>query len=207
MEVLKNVLIKEVDGSKQGDKVFIVDNVPKELLYHKVIKLMVDYTNAQQPLVPEFEMDDRGRKKPTGAMVDELLPGIELSQTGDGGYVFHTALNEAYARLQTIDRYIHAKMPVAERIPTRIPYSTQPGVLTAGPRPLSDLPRVVLPEPVSPPVKAVQVAVAPTPVLNDAAPSKKGRKPMTEDQKTAARERMARARAAKKPKDEPVVTE
>lgn len=195
MEVLKNVLIKEVDGSKVGDKVVYIDNLPKSLLYRKAVKLMVDYTTPQQNLVPEFNLDERGRKIPTGVTVDELLPGIEISQTGDDAFVFFTALNESKLRLQDIDRHIQNNVPVAERVQPRIPYSSQPGVMTASPRPLNQIPRVVLPEPVSPPSKDVQVA-APSPVL-EAPKSKKVRKPLTEAQKQAARERLAQARAAK----------
>lgn len=195
MEVLKNVLLKEVDGSKMGDKVIYVDNLPKSLLYTKALKLMVDYTNPQQNLVPEFELDERGRKIPTGAKVDELLPGIELSQTGDEAFVFFVQNNEGKARLLEIDRYIQSVVPVSERIPARIHYSSQPGVMTAAPRPLSQIPRVVLPEPVSPPVKTVQVAAS-SPVL-EKPKAKKTRKPLTEQQKQAARERLAKARAIK----------
>lgn len=195
MEVLKNVLIKEVDGSKVGDKVVYIDNLPKSLLYRKATKLMIDYTNPQQNMVPEFTVDDRGRKIPTGATVEELLPGIEISQTGDEAYVFFMQYNEARARLEDIDRFIQQTMPVAERVQPRIPYSIQPGVMTASPRPLSQIPRVVLPEPVSPPAKAVQAA-APSPFL-EAPKARKARKPMTEQQKLAARERLAKARAVK----------
>lgn len=197
MEVLKNVLIKEVDGSQIGDKVVYVDNLPKSLLYQKALKLMVDYTTPQQNLVPEFELDEKGRKIPTGAKVDELLPGIEMSQTGDNAYVFFTAYNEAKGRLQDIDRYIQQTMPVAERVQPRIPYSSQPGVMSAAPRPLSQIPRVSLPEPVSPPSKDVQVNPTTSPVLKEP----KVRKPLTDAQKQAARERMAKARAAKDAKN------
>lgn len=193
MEVLKNVLIKEVDGRKDGDKVFIVDNLPKSLLYTRAKKLVVDYTNPQQNLVPCFTIKD-GRKVETGEMVDEILPGIEVSQTGDEAYVFFTSINESKARLQEIDRYIQNNVPIAERVAQRIPYSSQPGVMTASPRPLSQIPRVLLPEPVSPPSKDVQVNAAASPVLERA---KKERKPMSDEQKAAARERMAKARAMK----------
>lgn len=195
MEVLKNVLIKEVDGSRLGDKVFIIDNLPKSLLYKQAIKLMVDFTTPQQNLVPEFQLDERGRKIPTGAKTDELLPGIELSQTGDGGYVFFVQNNEGKMRLADIDRYLQATMPVSERVPVRIPYSSQPGTLSASPRPLDQLPRVVLPAPVSPPSKDVQAA-APSPSSSPLVAPKQ-RKPMTEEQKAAARERLNKARAAK----------
>jgi hypothetical protein len=199
MEVLKNVLLKKVDGTSSGDKVLFVDNLPKSLLYRKAIKLMIDYTNPQQNLVPEFELDDKGRKRPTGAKYDELLEGIELSQTGDESFVFFVSNNEAKKRLEDIMRHIQANVPTAERLPDFIPYSSQPGVMTASPRPLSQIPRVLLPEPVSPPVQTVQ-AVAASPVIHTApAPvQKKVRRPMTEEQKAAARQRMAVARASKK---------
>lgn len=196
MEVLKNVLIKEVDGGKNGDKVVFVDNLPKNLLYRRAIKLMVDYTNPQQNLVPAFELNDRGVKIPTGEQFDELLPGIEISQTGDEAFVFFVNMNESRMRLEDIDRYIQGNMPVTERIQPRVWYSAQPGVMTAYPRPLNQIPRVVLPEPVSPPVRTVQVAAS-SPVIPSAPAAKKVRKPMTEAQKEAARQRMAVARATK----------
>lgn len=194
MELLKNVLIKEVDGRRDGDKVFIIDNLPKSLLYKTVKKTMIDYTNPQQNIVACFTMKD-GHKVETGETADELLPGIEHSQTGDEAYVFFISLNEAKMRLAEIDRFIQNNMPVAERVAMRIPYSSQPGVMTASPRPLSQIPRVSLPEPVSPPAKTVQAEAVTSPVLTPVAT--KVRKPMTEAQKEAARERMAAARAAK----------
>lgn len=196
MEVLKDVLIKEVDGRKDGDKVFIINNLPKNLIYTKVRKMVIDRSNPQQNLVPEYKVEN-GIRVETGAMVDELLPGIEHSMTGDGSYVFFVSLNEAKMRLQDIDRYLQATIPVSERVARRIPYSSQPGVMTASPRPLSQIPRVELPEPVSPPVNSVQVE-APSSVIQAPAAPKKVRKPLTEAQKAAARQRMAVARAAKK---------
>lgn len=202
MEFLKNVLIKEVDGGKNGDKVVFVDNLPKSFLYKKAIKLMVDYRNPQQNLVPEFT-EQNGRAIPTGATVDELLPGIEISQTGDEAFVFFVNNNESRMRLEDIDRYIQGNMPVTERIQPRVWYSSQPGVMTAHTRPLNQIPRVILPEPVSPPVRTVQVAESSS-VIQSApvAKVKKPRKPMTEEQKAAARQRMAVARATKAAKAE-----
>lgn len=198
MELLKDVLIKEVDGTRTGDKVFFVDNLPKSLIYQTQRKQIIDYTDPQnrQQLVPDFKLNDAGRKVPTGAMEDVLLPGIEFSQTGDGAFCFFTEYNEAKYRLQAIDAYIRQTAPVAERVPQRIPYAMQPGVLSSSPRPLSDLPRVVLPGIVSPPAHAVQSST-PTAVLE--APTKK-RKEMTPEQKKAAAERLAFARAKKKEK-------
>ncbi len=201
MEVLKNVLIKEADGDSKGDKVFIIDNLPKSLLYRKGAKLIVDYTNPQQNMVPDFELDERGRKIPTGAVEDQLLEGIEISNY-DKGYVFFTANNTANERLKAIDGYIKSVAPVLERIPRREPYSLQPGVMTAGPRPLSDLPRVVLPEPVSPPEQSAQVSgnASGSSKPEVAKETKPFRRPWTEEQKIAARERMARAREVQKAK-------
>lgn len=197
MQYLKNVLIKEVDGTRTGDKVFYIDNLPITLLMKLEPKRIIDYTDPQQRIVNDFVLTDEGRKKFTGEKEWVLLPGIEKSQSGDEGYCFHTAYNEAKQRLLDIDNYIRANMPVLERIPSRIPYALQPGLLSSSARPLHTLPRVVLPEPVSPPAKAVQ-AEASTVVLPKATKVRKPRKPMTEEQKKAAADRMAKARAAKK---------
>ncbi len=195
MEVLKNILIKEVDGHKNGDKVVYVDNIPKNLLYRQTKKMFIDPNDPQQKIVPEYKIDN-GHKVPTNAVVDELLPGIETSPTGDKAFVFFTNYNEAKARLADIDRYIRNNVPVAERVQERVFYALQPGVMTSGTIPLQNIPRVVLPEPVSPPeAKAAVQVEAHTAVL----PAKE-RKPLTEAQKDAARERMARAREIRRQK-------
>ncbi len=193
MELLKNVLIKEVTGHKNGDLVVYVDNLPKSLLYRKARKMVIDPYDPQQRIVPEYEMKD-GRKVMTGAMVDELLPGIETSPTGDEAFVFFINYNEAKARLGDIDRFIRNNVPVAERVQERIPYAVQPGVMSSGTIPLHNIPRVVLPELVSPPVAKAPVQVE---AHTAALPAKKERKPLSEEQKNAARERLARAREIK----------
>ncbi len=195
MEVLKNVLIKEVDGHKNGDKVVYIDNLPKSLLYRRTKKMFIDPSDPQQKIVPEYEMVN-GRRTPTNAMVDELLPGIETSPTGDKAFVFFTNYNEAKARLADIDRHVRNNVPVAERVQERIWYALQPGVMTSGTIPLQNIPRVVLPEPVSPPEAKASVQVE----AHTAALPAKERKPMTEAQKDAARERMARAREIRRQK-------
>lgn len=193
MEMLKNVLIKEVDGAT--DKVVYVDNLPKQLLFRRAKRLMIDYTDPQnrQNLIPAFEVLDSGKKRFTGEMVDELLPGIEKSPTGDDAFVFFTQHNESKQRLRDIDEYLRRTVPVAERLQARIPYAIQPGVLSSGTIPLSAIPRIVLPEPVSPPAQAVQVS-AHAAVSNEHPKKKRTRRPMTEEEKAAARSRMARAR-------------
>lgn len=187
MELLKNVLIKEV-GSL--DKVLYVDNLPKSLLFRRVKKMVIDPYDAQQRVVPEYNLVD-GRKIPTNAQEDELLPGIEISPTGDGAFVFFLQMNEAKERLNDIKRFIKSNVPVAERVPEAVPYAIQPGIMSSGTIPLHNIPRVVLPEPVSPPAAKASVQVE---AHTAALPAKKERKPMSEANKAAAKERLARAR-------------
>lgn len=191
MEVMRSVLIKECNGSSKGDMVVYIDNLPKNLLYQKVKKMIIDPNDPQQRMVPEYVIQD-GRKVFTGAMTDELLPGIEESRNGDESYVFFTQYNEAKDRLADIDRYVRNNVPVAERVQQRIHYAMQPGVMTSGPIPLNTIPHIVLPAPVSPPASAVQEGNTISGSLN--VPLKKEKKPMTEEQRQAAKERMAHAR-------------
>ncbi len=195
MEVLNSVLIKEANGSKNGDMVVYIDNLPKNLIYRRTKKMVIDPYDPKQMIVPEYVLSESGKKIPTNAFVDELLPGIEMSPTGDGALVFFTQYNEAKQRLMDIDRYIKMNVPVAERVQERVFYSLQPGVMTSGTIPLSNIPHVVLPAPVSPPTKVVQEGNTTSGSLES---SKKERKPMTEEQKRAARDRMARAREVRR---------
>jgi len=192
MEVLKKVLIKEVDGSNVGDKVFYIENLPKSFLYRKERKQIIDYTDQQnrQRYVPDFVVNERGHKVNTNAMVDTLLPGIEVSQTGDEAYCFFTMYNEAKDRLADIDRYIQQVMPVSERVARRIPYAMQPGVMSSGPIALSNIPSVVLPAPASPPAQAEQ-SEAPAEV------SKAPRRAMSEEHKAKLRVSLKLARERK----------
>lgn len=195
-ESLKDVLIKEVKGGV--DKVFIIDNIPKSLLYKNDLKMVIDYSTPYQHLVPAYKLDGMGNRINTGELVEVLKEGIEFSQTGDGAYVFHTNYNEAAQRLQEIDRYIALSVPQADRIPERVPYAAQPGVMTSGPIARHQIPRVVLPELVSPPVLAT-AQVQPTRVIENLPENPANRVIMTEDmKKQAAKERMAKARAARK---------
>lgn len=207
MEYLKNVLIKEADGI---DYVFIVDNLPKELLTRPAKKLVfvprgaIDY-DPQFPkqveayvLRSEFAPDEPRNRRLTGEMVDELLPGIEKSQTDDGAYVFFTIYGEARDRLAAIDRYIRSVLPPMAQVPRRVPYSSVPKSFIAPPRSLDTIPRVVLPLPVSPPAQAVQV-MEPTPALTSEPLTKRGEvKTKTEAELRADRIKMEKVRKAKK---------
>lgn len=212
MEYLKNILIKEAIGA---DKVFIVDNLPKSLLYETVQKMVlvpthaVDYSRYEPKEVKAYiirdeEMPDEPRnRKLTGEMTDQLLPGIEKSMTGDNGFVFHMEFNEAKERLKAIDAYIRQTLPPLAQVPSRISYAAQAGSFSSPPKPLNQLPRVVLPvaEPVSPPAFAVQIS-APAPVqptIQALAPIRRTRKVRvwTDEQRKAAGDRMRSARMAK----------
>lgn len=215
MEYLKNVLIKE---SKGPDLVFIVDNLPKDLLFKRARKLVfvpryaVDYDPAFPKQVEAYvlrneDMPDEPRnRRITGEMVDELLPGIEASQTGDEGYVFFTQNHESRSRLDTIDRYIRNQLGPLAQIPERVEYSSVKGSFSASPKGRHLIPRVELPESVSPPVAQVTVQ-APQParvlrgdtrevdVLSPAPEPLKRKKEYTEEQLKEMRERLAAARA------------
>lgn len=126
-EFIENVLVKEVTPG--GDKVFVVSKLPKQLLFR-----------AAKEMVP---MGQRQDFAPTGQIVDELLPGIERSQTKDDGFVFFQ-LHEALARLQNIDRYIRGLWPHTRALPRREYYAMSPGDPMSPPKHLSDILRVEL---------------------------------------------------------------
>lgn len=201
-DMLKDVLIKDSAGL---DKVFIVDNLPARLLYRKAKRMMIDYTDSmnRQLLVPAFEVTEKGTKRQTNELVDELLPGIERSDNGDGSYVFNTDYNESRNALNAIDRYIASAVPAVERIPERVNYAAQPGNPNSAPLARHLIPRVVLPELVSPPALAA-AQVQPTLALSEGhIPQAPANRQIT-DADTAMKERMAKARAARKSKKDDV---
>lgn len=197
-EMLKDVLIKDAAGV---DKVFIVDNLPKSLLYRKALKMIIDYTDPQnrQNLVPEFILHpESGLKQRTGQMIDELLPGIERDPNDDA-YVFFTDYNNSVEALARIDRYISMTVPVSERVPERINYAAQPGNMNSAPLSRNRIPRVVLPELVSPPVLVAAQAVAPRALDEGHIPQAPTNRVVKTADEVAQekRDRMAKARAAK----------
>ena len=165
MEYMSDVLIKEAGGP---DKVFLVDNLPKELLYRKAKRLVfvpryaVDYDPHFPKTVEAYELrdpdmpDEPRNRRLTHELGDELLPGIEASQTADGGYVFFVNMHEARMRLEAIDSYIKRVLGPLAPVPERVEYSSVKGSFNAPPKFRHELPRVVLPGAVSPPAQAVQ---------------------------------------------------
>lgn len=77
-EYLSDVLIIEQNGLKPT--CFIVDNLPKYLLYQRTKKLMPMQEYSER-MVPAFRVDEHGKHVPTGEMEDTLQPGVELSQS------------------------------------------------------------------------------------------------------------------------------
>jgi len=70
------------------------------------------------------------RGLPKHLLFDEkgiVLPGIEKSATGDGGFVFYTPLRESQERLEVLDHYIESMHPRHLPRPKRIPNAEVPG--------------------------------------------------------------------------------
>lgn len=188
MEIIKEALVIESNGLRTS--CFVVENLPKDLLYHKVKKVM-PLDEYSERLVPAFVKNKKGEKIPTGEMVDELYPGIELDKAGSGGYVFTMDTDDSVQRLKELDRYIDNTITDPARKPKRVPYAQEPGSTSSAPKPFHTIIRVRLPEPASPPAIPIAEQVGASPVV------KKARKPMTEEQKLAMKARLEKARAAK----------
>ena len=184
-EVIKETLVIEANGLMV--KAFVVENLPKNLIYYKTKKLM-PIEDFSERLVPCFTIDEHGRKNPTGEMVDALNPGITQDGAGSGGFIFDLFSDDSITALRKIDEHIHNTIKDVELRPARQPYAAVWMDKNSYPKPYSQIIRVRLPEPVSPPV-------VPTTEQAVAVPVAKVRKPMTEEQKQAARARMAAARA------------
>lgn len=141
-EYLSDVLIIESTGKPQC---FIVDNLPKHFLYQRTKKLMPMQEYSER-MVPCFTVDEHGKHIPTGEMEDTLQPGVELSQSGDGAYLFSPGYNESRDRLRQIDEYITQNVadPAKRR---RVNYAAQPNLMSSAPVARHTIPHVVLPAP------------------------------------------------------------
>lgn len=186
MELLDEVFIKEQSDTK-SDRVFIVKNLPKKFIYRQVPKMVcrVDRDGySDGVMIPD----------PKGEMVEGFIEGVELSQCGDGAIVFPTKHAHVREALKVIDAYIAGTLPRDVIIPSRVPYALDPTHMMSQPKPKSLIPVIELPIP-----KAATAPVSPeaNPSPVSPAPLKKKRQ-LTEQQKTAAKERLARAREIKK---------
>lgn len=184
---LENVLIKEVTGF--GDKVFVVSRLPKSLLYVKA--------QEQKPVVVTMPNGSKDQVlQPTGKIVDELLPGIEMSQTGDGGFVFWDK-NEAKQHLKAIDKWISQICPPTMRIPEREYYARTPRDQSSPAKHISQVVRVEIP--MSPPSEKSDALDSPSALADFKAKMKEELRNeiMQEILAESKRERAAHARAAK----------
>lgn len=197
MEMI-TALIKEASGNGH-DKVFIVENLPKKLLLQRVPKMV--------PIKDTLTGRNTGdlMPSPTGETVEEPLPGIELSQNGDKGYVFNTNLGAAVDALKAIDRYIASLTPRDIKLPERVCYAQDPADPRSARIDREAIPVVSLPVPedlrasavevVSPQAAPVASPSPASPTITTAAPPSLS--PEEEAKKQAARDRMAKARAAR----------
>lgn len=186
VELLKEVFIKEQHESGI-DQVIVVKNLPKHLLYHKVPKMVQRYDRdgyTDGTIIPD----------PSGEKVDGLLDGLEVSQSGDGSIVFPMNREVVRKALKAIDAYIAGTLPRDVVIPTRVPYPLDPTDSRSMPRSMSLIPVIELPD-----SKAESSEVSPEAKVSpsEPAPIKKKRN-LTEQQRTAAKERLARAREIRK---------
>lgn len=183
-EYLSDVLIIENKG--RNPMCFIVDNLPKRFLYQRTKKLMPMQEYSER-MVPAFTVNEHGKHVPTGEMEDTLQPGVEMSQAGDGAYLFFPIQSaESRNRLQMIDEFIKQHVPDPEKR-KRVHYAAQPNLLTSHPVARHQIPHVVLPAPSPTVVPPTAEAVA------DVNLEQEGKRQATLD-------RLAKARAAKKDK-------
>jgi hypothetical protein len=179
-EVLDEVLVKELHESGI-DQVFVIKNLPKRLVYHKVPLMVQRYDRdgyTDGTMVPD----------PSGEKIDDLLDGLEYSQNGDESIVFPISRETARNALKAIDAYIAGTLPRDAVIPKRVAYPIDPTDSRSAPKPIKDLPVVELP--------VIQVAPVEVSPVAKAAPSRPTRN-LTQQQRDAARERLAKARAVR----------
>lgn len=131
--VFKEVIIKEVSEFGGVDKVFIVENLPKKFLVQEVAE-------KKNVRIGKGDVEE----VPTGKMIEVPLARIERNAK-DGSFVFFTEYNEARERLADIDRYIETSTPRDQRVPKRVPNSTDLSSTRAYPLQKEEMPRVSLP--------------------------------------------------------------
>lgn len=148
-EILREVLIK-MCGNRLHDKIIIIENLPKKFLFEKTRKMIVQRDR-------EGFTDGTMMVDPSGEMIETLRPGIEKSQTGDGGLVFFSMDQESMTRFADIMRYIEVNFSRDHRIPSFVDNAQQIGNPATGPLPYSQIPRIQLPAPI------VQAPPAPLP--------------------------------------------
>lgn len=185
-EYLSDVLIIESAGLRPT--CFILDNLPKRLLFQRTKKLMPMQEYSER-MVPAFTVDEHGKHIPTHEMEDSLQPGVEISGSGDGAFLFFPGYGESKNRLTMIDEYIKDHIADPEKR-KRVPYAAQPGLRNSAPIARHQIPHVVLPTPSPITVPPVIGGTADMDLQEEAAA------------RLALEDRLAKAREAKKLKAE-----
>ena len=180
---LDEVFIKAVTDSGI-DMVFILRNLPKKFIYREVPKTVTRYDR-------DVYTDGTQMVDPSGAMKEELLDGLEHSQTEDGSILVRTGLEPGKTALVAIDRYIAGTLPRDVVIPERVPYPMQVGDPRSNPRPKSMIPAIDLPKS---DMRVESPVVSPT---VQKAVSTKPTRTLSPEQKAKKAEILKKARAAK----------
>lgn len=185
MEVIKEALIVENNGLRTS--CFILENIPMDLLYHKVRKTM-PLEEYSERLVPAFTIDEKGTKIPTGEMIWEVLPGIKVDKHS-GAFVFTMESDDSKSNLEKLDLHIEQTIVNPNLKPKRVPYAAIVGDPKSYPKPYNTIIRVKLPSPVSPPN---------VPTLEQAGTlPARPKKVKTPEQIAAMRARLEKARAVR----------
>jgi len=175
-EILPEVKLKLTRGGA-GDQVIILENIPKKFFYT---------TTRNQ--VPRKNRDGElmGETMPGTEMIEVLKERLEESHDGRGFIQMEIRNPDMTVLYKSLMNYVERTLPRGEIIPKPVPFSSMPGHPMANPIDDTQIPRVTLP--VSPPPSVQKTVEAGTPSI-------------LEDEKLKEKQdRMAHARAAKKPK-------
>lgn len=143
-ETLREVLLKLI-GNKLHDRVIVIENLPSKFLFEQTRKM-------KQRVDRDGWSDGTMVVDPSGEMIWTLRPGIEKSQTGDGGFVFNDAERESSDRMKDILRYIEMSHSRDARIPQFVDNAQMVGDARSMPLPYAQIPHIVLPAPMIPSV-------------------------------------------------------
>ena len=190
MEILLNeVFVKEVNEAGI-DRVVVLKNVPRRLFYRWVPKMV-------QRVDRDGYTDGTMAVDPSGEKVEALLEGMSNSRNGDGSIVVDTKFETGRAALKAIRAYVNAAFPRDVVLPEWTNYPIDPTNSRSMPKPKSMIPVIELPTKED--IKAESPVVSPEGNTSPQAPAiMRTRKPMSEEAKKAAGERLAKAREMKK---------
>jgi len=201
---IEEVFIKEV-ADTGIDMVMIVRNLPKKLIYREVPVEVTQYD--RDGFTDGTQMHD-----PSGKVKEDLLEGLEHSQTYDKSILFRVSLEPGKLALEAIDRYISGTLPRDVVVPGRVPYPMVPGDPRSMPKPKELIPAIDLPVSEKPKTgltdaeiiakyRAGQTDIATggvvSPIAGQPAVSATPRRTLSPEQKAKKAEILTKARAAK----------